>query len=593
MLICKKALEELKKICDPPGTAPEDCICLEPCSSDPGIQKRYNKARKVFNTRFDFKPPLIIQVRDTAEVSRIVNFVQNYEKPIPITVKSGGHDHEGESVATGKVLIDFSQMHQIRSRETNIELEKADRAMDAKAIVAVQPGAVFRDIKKFLDLNGLGLAHGTCQTVGIAGYTMGGGWGPWTRRYGMGCERLIGATIVLGNGEIRYLGISALDDTNPDVETSVKGEALLEENNRLLKAIRGGGGLSYGIVTDFYFLAFELPDEAISFTINPEKLPILADIPAFYIIKTWEQMIAPTNNPELIGTNLKVVAKAVDSEDKIDPYAVLDWQFNGHFGGTCEELRAMLERWRVYVIEQIILHVGRIRCGSIEIIIDKFNKQFDAFIKEEFKDSCNSNYDKSQGYPLYFERWDQHGARLTLEDDCPAPHKISSKMPTPRWNDHSREQLVCSLQSPLLKSPEETNLSTYITLGAISGEYYLKKRLGEVPDVPTSFPYEDSPFTIQYQAWWNMTTEGEGCELSEEQEERLTPTRFEKNRAMDWIETARNYRIDHTHGSFISFKDDSIPTFQYFSQFYEPLIETKLEVSQDKHCLFQSRKTIL
>jgi len=46
-----------------------------------------------------------------------------------------------------------------------------------------------------LDQLRLGIAHGTCATVAVAGYTMGGGWGPWTRLYGMACERLIGARL--------------------------------------------------------------------------------------------------------------------------------------------------------------------------------------------------------------------------------------------------------------------------------------------------------------------------------------------------------------------------------------------------------------
>jgi len=507
MLICQKTLDALKKLCDPPGTPAEDRICLEPCSPDPDIRKRYNQARKVFNKRFDFKPPLIIQVQNTGQVQEIVSFAQ--ENQGPITVKSGGHDHEGESVATGKVLIDFSNMNAIT------------QPMDDQAIVAIQPGAIFKNIKKFLDQHGLGVAHGTCQTVGIAGYTMGGGWGPWTRKYGMGCERLMGATIVLGNGEVRYLGISAQDPNNPEVNTSCSEDELREENERLLQAIRGGGGLSYGIVTNFYFEGFELPEQAISFVVNPEKLPILKNLPALNVIKTWEQIIEPHNNPQLIGTNLKVVAKAVNSLNDVRSDAVLDWQFNGHFGGTCDQLKKMMNRWRQHVIDQIN-KFNWICDDPTEIVVAEFNREFDDFLEAEFGSACNSNYDKSKGYPFTFDHWDQHGARLTLEDDCPAPHKITSKMPTAKWNDTSREQLVCSLQSPLLKGVDETNLSAYITLGAINGEFYWKKRLTGEPDIKTSFPYEDSPFTIQYQVWWNTAQEEEGCELNEEQEARLT-----------------------------------------------------------------------
>ncbi len=119
---------------------------------------------------------------------------------VPITVRSGGHDHEGECVATGKVLIDFSLMNQIEIKSVPVLCGEGEISQ-----LAIQPGARFKEIKKILDNANLGIPHGTCQTVGIAGYTMGGGWGPWTKMYGMGCERVTGATIVLGDGTIKYL----------------------------------------------------------------------------------------------------------------------------------------------------------------------------------------------------------------------------------------------------------------------------------------------------------------------------------------------------------------------------------------------------
>ena len=65
------------------------------------------------------------------------------------------------------------------------------------------------------------------------------------------------------------------------------------------------------------------------------------------------------------------------------------------------------------------------------------------------------------------------------------------------------------------------------------------------------------------------------------------------NRALDWMEVARDFDIPHTSGAFISFKDDSIPTKTYFAQNYERLIEVKKEYSHDKFNHLRKRKTII
>jgi len=166
-------------------------------------------------------------------------------------------------------------------------------------------------------------------------------------------------------------------------------------------------------------------------------------------------------------------------------------------------------------------------------------------------------------------------------------------MPTETWDDESRKQLVCSLQSELLYEDEETNLSTYITLGAISGTYYANKNnQTDSVRVKSAFPYEHSAFTIQYQAWWDQPS-GSKCTLNPGITDKLIPTRFHENRAEDWMEVCRDYPIPHTKGSFISFKDASVPTRNYFGDNYQALIDVKLKDSKDEKCLFRTRKTIV
>ncbi|CAM1344652.1 FAD-dependent oxidoreductase [Tenacibaculum amylolyticum] len=558
----------------------------------PSTTESYDELRQVFNRRFDFMPSLIIQPRTTENVAIAIAYAT--EQNIPITVKSGGHDHEGECVATGKVLIDFGKMN-----ETNASLPDFKKGKKSMKQISIQPGSRFRSIKEVLDDKGLGIPHGTCQSVAIAGYTMGGGWGPWTRKYGMGCERLKGATIVLGDGTIKYLGTSAFYNKDKANKENTEGY-----DSKLLWAIRGGGGLSYGIVTEFFFEPFELPNIAFSFHISNDMLPVFDKIKAHIVIKAWEEIIKPERNPNLIGTNLKVLAKPVKSELDISEEAILEWTLNGHFGGNRTELKEMMLSWGKYVVEMI----------EKDPVFSKREKQkmindVEEGLKKKFDEAVNSTYIQSYvkgvtngGYPFTFENWDRYSVTakehgLTLETDCPAPHKITSRMPTENWEDEdmSRKQLVCSLQSTLLYDLKESNISSYITLGAINGDFYATKEAKELSALSCAFPYQTRPFTIQYQTWWDMPTENEEklCTMDTHTTEKIVPTRFHVNRALDWMEECRDFKINETDGSFISFKDSSIPTKNYFVHNYEELMKIKLKYSEDSKNLFQSRKTII
>lgn len=613
---------------------------IQPEFYEPSKEDTYNKLRETFNRRFDFMPSLIFSPKNTEHVAIAMAFVE--KNNIQITVKSGGHDHEGECVATGKMLIDFVKMTNV-----NTSLQDCiDENNESFKQISIQPGAEFKYIKKELDKKHLSIPHGTCQSVAIAGYTMGGGWGPWTRKYGMACERLMGATIVLGNGEVKYLGTSAFYNKEKATKNDIEGA-----DSKLLWAIRGGGGLSYGIVTEFFFTPFELPEIAHSFKISHNSLPVLEKIKATVVIEAWEKVTASGKYPQLIGTNLKVVAKGVNNEDEISKDAVLEWTMNGHFGGDKEELLKMMIRWGTYLIELqlkdwllksnqdtvsneepemlttlkqgLLLKFGE---NDSTNLIDSSAKSGE--VNEIDEENVLSFFKKEgeNGYPdtFTFESWDRHLPQslkksttasgdengLSLEKDCPAPHKITCKMPTVNWNAKSREQLVCSLQSTLLNGIEKSTISSYITLGAIQGGFYGNEKAIETSALKCAFPYQSRGFTIQYQTWWNVPTMVSDsakkielmeekkedtckCVLSEDSKKKFFPTRLLENRALDWMEECRDYKIDNTDGSFISFKDASIPTKKYFGDNYYKLIKIKEKYSNDKKGLLRSRKTIV
>jgi len=564
---CNSLIDELKNKLAELGN-PE---ILTDCTNS----EKYEKERLVFNRKFEFRPSIIVFVENTNQVSEIVLFANEHPTEIKLRLRSGGHDHEGECSGTNTVLLDFSKLSSIEIVKG--EVYKPTQEVFKKLLVG--PGARFINIKPELDKENVGIPHGTCETVAIAGFTMGGGWGPWTRLHGMACENLIGATIVLGNGDIETL--SYLDTPN-----SKKG--------RLLWALRGGGGMSYGIVTELVFKTFELPEISFSFNIKfnqqftikigGEKVafdPI--EKPAIEVLELWENAIKPDTYPDLIGTNLKIETAQLSNNYLPNPNAYLKCQMNGYYGGTETELKKFIKK---VLGEEVLKGLS--------------------FKQDRVKDANNVSRNHSDKYAWHFESWDRKSVnKIKLDQDGPAPHKITSRLAnsnnetdTIRWDDTSRKALICSLQSSKIPNELDADMRhgvhTYLTLGAISGNYY--DNYSKNKDlIGSAFPYKDRPFTIQYQTWWDqfLDRDDKYCLTDEQRSKEMIINRPFVNRAEDWMEDSRDYIIPHTSGAFISFKDASIPASTYFSTSYKQLMDIKIECSEDSNLLLRTRKTIL
>ncbi|WP_328799697.1 FAD-binding oxidoreductase [Sedimentimonas flavescens] len=188
----------------------------------------YDEGRTLWNAMVDRKPGVVIRAKGTSDVQKAVNFAR--ENGLLIAVRSGGHQIAGHAVAEGALLLDLSHMNSVRVNR-------------AEKTVRVEPGASLGDIDRETQVHGLALPVGINSTTGIAGLTLGGGFGWLTRKYGMTIDNLISVDIVTADGKI----LIASEDENAD----------------LFWAIRGGGG-NFGIVTSFEFEVHDIGSEVLS-----------------------------------------------------------------------------------------------------------------------------------------------------------------------------------------------------------------------------------------------------------------------------------------------------------------------------------------
>lgn len=177
----------------------------------------YEEARTIWNAMIDRKPGLAIRCAGAADVMRAVELARKHR--LMVAVRGGGHNIAGSAVVEGGLLIDLSPMRWVRVDPV------ARRA-------SVGPGATLADVDRETQAFGLALPSGINSTTGIAGLTVGGGFGWITRKFGMTIDNLISADVVTAEGRLLY----ASERENPD----------------LFWAIRGGGG-NFGIVTNFEF----------------------------------------------------------------------------------------------------------------------------------------------------------------------------------------------------------------------------------------------------------------------------------------------------------------------------------------------------
>ena len=177
----------------------------------------YESARKVWNATIDKHPALIARCATTSDAVGAVNFAK--DNGLVLAVRGGGHNIAGSALCDDGIVIDLSQM-------------KAANVDAASLRGTIEGGATLADFDAATQAHGLAIPLGINSTTGVAGLTLGGGFGWLSRKYGMTIDNLESAEVVTAAGEV------------------VRASAT--ENADLFWALRGGSG-NFGVVTRFEF----------------------------------------------------------------------------------------------------------------------------------------------------------------------------------------------------------------------------------------------------------------------------------------------------------------------------------------------------
>jgi FAD/FMN-containing dehydrogenase len=185
-------------------------------------------ARQLFNSRFDdVQPMAIAYCASPLDVQHSLAFTRRFD--LPLACRAGGHSYGGYSTTTG-LVIDVTRM-----KDVSVDI--------AAGTATAGAGARLIDVYAALASHGVIVPAGSCPTVGIAGLTLGGGLGVLGRKFGLTCDNLLSAQLIVADGRLLTCDASQESD--------------------LFWALRGGGGGNFGVVTSLTFQAHRVDTVAL------------------------------------------------------------------------------------------------------------------------------------------------------------------------------------------------------------------------------------------------------------------------------------------------------------------------------------------
>jgi FAD/FMN-containing dehydrogenase len=208
----------------------------------------YDEARSLWNAMIDRRPAGIVRCLGVADVMAGVKFARDTR--LELSIKGGGHNIAGLAVCDGGLMLDMSLMR-------GVWVDPAARTARAQA------GCLLGDVDRETQVHGLAAVLGFVSNTGIAGLTLGGGFGYLTRRFGWTCDNVVSIDLVTAEGRV--------------VRASER------ENGDLFWGLRGGGG-NFGVATSFEYALYPVGPEIVAGAIAwraeeaPEVLAMYRDL---------------------------------------------------------------------------------------------------------------------------------------------------------------------------------------------------------------------------------------------------------------------------------------------------------------------------
>jgi FAD binding domain/Berberine and berberine like len=456
----------------------------------------YEKDCVISNARFGYRPWAIYYCANAGDVAQAIAAAR--ANRVGVRIRSGGHQHEGMCSANGVLLIDVSAIDSFQFVGGNPEY------------VWIGAGAALADVYVELWRRGYYFPGGACGDVHVGGLTQGGGWGFGLRQFGLTCDSLIGAEIVTADGKIHKI----LRPTH------------LEEQ-RLLQALRGGGGGNFGVVTRFCFrlhpMAYGYVD--VSVTWGDAQLPGNS---LNQLLKRW-MSVFPRDEDHRLTTFMRLLVAPSGTNDRL--------LLSGRYLGSILNAQVTLDK----------LLKGQAPPRAITYMLSpprpskrKGPLRLDRRERERLREHLGTHPGYQPGPALSGAA---AGASSDLTSTCagvPFRHKISSAFVRRQVNPNLVPALtgVIRKTTPVLPS---TVARQYVSLHCLGGA-------ASVERLPSAYAFRDRAVLLQYQAWW-----------------QAGDTRHDKP-CIAWIENFRKTMAPYTDGAFINFVDRDIPLEEYYKQ---------------------------
>ncbi|MFT5821744.1 MAG: FAD/FMN-containing dehydrogenase [Crocinitomix sp.] len=514
--------------------------------------ENYHYARQISNSRFGLMPAGIAYCNTPTDVQVCVNFCKNDN--VPFRIRSGGHQHEGMSSASDALIIDLSKMYGAKIHDDDGKPITAD-AETAWIPVGMKLEVVYKDLAAspiFKTIPG-----GGCQSVNLGGLTQGGGWGTSIRKFGLTCDNIDEAELVLADGSI--LNTAKLDISIKEVK---------ERKERILWALRGGGGGNFGVVTRFKFRLSPLGSAVTTFGIKWDNT---AD--SKKVVKKWIDF------QKGLTHNLSCAAVlSLERDKKTEKKNSINARMGGKFYGSEQDLLKLLK-----TLLGDLAPIS-VKGEDLKPIKDSKADQYFAGINTN-----NYSVQKTQDHSLRLvadDQWvadfmsmnsliDDHTRMLTLgssaasnidpepmvvhvlsvengsdrsgytvlpkapESTCdqPHPHKVTSAFPSiVETKEH--HELVDKVYERLEMETFHPDVKKYMVwhcLGGVSDKEEYEKK--------SAYPFRNKPYLLQLQCWWDNS----GKIVND------------VGRATEYVKWVNDFRDEilakETAGAFINFVD--------------------------------------